>query len=436
MGTIYPSWSAFLWRFLPEEFDDPAGRVSLGALAWVGLGICRWSRRAGQHAALVAGAVALAMAVHFLILCHEAQLSVVYVIGALVFTAAVNAVFPTIVGICIFSAVMLGGSVVIALIGDGALPVRLMLCAGILTIQVIAITTLAARLRMARLYEAERLRSLALEQQVITEQKRAAEAEKEHLMAQMEAARLVQSALLPVALEEEAVEVVPYYRAADQTGGDWYGWHRAEGSDDIDFYISDVTGHGISSALLTGVLCGGVSIAGEMFDRGDASARLPTDSRLLRLAEAANTLVHRIGSRSDRFVTMVFLSLNVGTGKVSFVNAGHTPVVVVSREARGVRTVFNPGDVLGYTTSPQLKVASFQLEPGDSFMLFTDGLIENTGAEGGKISMRDLKDLLARAPAPESLKGELEALTLSKWKDQSLDDDVSFLYVYYRGQGR
>ena len=197
--------------------------------------------------------------------------------------------------------------------------------------------------------------------------------EKAILDSEMSAAKAVQATLLPPQFLAAGCELATYYRVAERVGGDWF-WHsRDERSGCVYVYIGDVTGHGVPSALLTGVVCGAVASLEIEF----AKQTLPIEAkaRLLLTAQNINEVVWKTGARSDRWVSMCLLCFDPVSGKVTSVNAGHPfPLVWHSREAQ-LDSIVSSGPLMG-NTAASFTVHEDVLAPGDFLMLFTDGLFE------------------------------------------------------------
>ena len=242
------------------------------------------------------------------------------------------------------------------------------------------------------------------------------------------AAQVVQQALLPDDVINTGLKVKNYYRSADETGGDWFGYFQNQKSGLLYVMIGDVTGHGIASAILTGAVAGTIRTAVEMV--GDLGHDLTMEESLRLIAKAANSVVWTTGARVERLMTMAFVALDTKTGTGAYINAGHCPVYIVG--SRTTKTLLSGGSVLGFSQDGNFRLQSFQLSADDSLFFYTDGLIENTGPEGGHLSVRELRKLLA---SHEALGGIQEAL-LSKakaiWRDQSPQDDYSFLFVQWQ----
>ena len=182
-------------------------------------------------------------------------------------------------------------------------------------------------------------------------------------------ARQVQHSFLPEHTpEHEGLQFCASYRSAQEVGGDFYDFiYQTE--DRLAIGVGDVSGKGVPAALLM--------------------ARMSADMRIFAMSELEPAgvlakLNRRLasGRARDVFVTMLFLSLDLRTHKVLIGNAAHPPPVL--RRA-------TPGDVtelrqasgfpLGVVPDAEFEQQEFQLQPGDSIFLFTDGVTEAMAAE-------------------------------------------------------
>jgi serine phosphatase RsbU (regulator of sigma subunit) len=153
------------------------------------------------------------------------------------------------------------------------------------------------------------------------------------------------------------------YDPAYEIGGDFYDFIRLP-SERLGIVVGDVSGKGISAALIM--------------------ARLTRDLRYFALAESdpgrvlmwMNRAVLEAG-QEDMFVTLIYALLDVPRGEITFANAGHMPPVVRRRQEQVVdlfdKTSGLPLGVLPDTTYDS---ETFPMNPGDSVLFFTDGLVE------------------------------------------------------------
>src|ERR1043166_6123288 len=201
------------------------------------------------------------------------------------------------------------------------------------------------------------------------------------------AARLTQQSLIPQ--KPPALpgwEVATCYRPVIQVGGDIYGWLRMTDGR-ILFWIADGTGHGAAAALLT-------TLAKLLFHYGSVEQDTPGS-----VMEVVNHDFRSIfGGRS--FMTAMCVAIDPATGRASIVGAGHPPLLL-ARGSGATETIPSVAPPLGLVESPELTETIINLEPGGTFLLYTDGLL---GSRKGKQSLMNPqflgKILEPSAPSP------------------------------------
>lgn len=257
------------------------------------------------------------------------------------------------------------------------------------------------------------------------------------LKMEMEAAHSVQQALLPDKnLEATNVAYYGSLVAASNVGGDWYGFHEDPVSGCVYMYIGDVTGHGIPSALVTGVVCGAIQGAQKSVEKlgNQFQLQIPEKARLEALAHTLNDLLLDTGAKSGRLMTMCFICLDAKSGKLYYLNAGHNHPYLISAKDLTVRSMISTGYRLGHTATAAFAVKEFDLEPGDTVFMYTDGLIENHGPQETDIlSIRDLKVLLRGRGTPQEIIEKVRSAATDRWQEVPYEDDVTMLVVRWEG---
>ncbi|MFZ9519766.1 MAG: 7TM diverse intracellular signaling domain-containing protein [Silvanigrellaceae bacterium] len=242
------------------------------------------------------------------------------------------------------------------------------------------------------------------------------------------AANAVQETLLPPRNLTSSVDISTCYMVAERVGGDWY-WHTHDPINKVlYFYIGDVTGHGVPSALLTGVVCG--AVASLETEYASTGVRIEPCERLLHTAEVINDVVRKTGARSDRWVSMCLIALEEETGKLTIVNAGH-PFPMVWRKNRGVlESMVSSGPLMGLSGGTFSHIEEY-LDSGDSVMLYTDGY--NEAREKLKLGAptsrrRDLISLFQKSGSPETFVETVRAdLAKLMAGGNTLSDDVTLV---------
>jgi serine phosphatase RsbU (regulator of sigma subunit)/predicted ATPase len=237
--------------------------------------------------------------------------------------------------------------------------------------------------------------------------------------------RQVQSALLPNQSISPHYAISHYYRSAEISGGDWFGYFEDEDQQRLYLFVGDVTGHGVPSSLITGTAAG--SIYSTLYAFRTASVKLSLEETLLTLVKATNQTVLETGAKVDRLMTMVFIGIDSKTGAGTMISAGHQPGLLLGRHrVSGLKAAGSP---LGHRLDGNWKPRSFQLEKGDALFLFTDGLLENVGPQGEKMNLRTLEKILENSRSPHDLRRQILEEAFHLWKEHKPSDDVTFLLV-------
>ncbi|MEY3902493.1 MAG: putative rane protein, partial [Pseudomonadota bacterium] len=257
--------------------------------------------------------------------------------------------------------------------------------------------------------------------------------EKAKLEGELQAARVVQEQLLPVPQPIPNLEFAAFFQPADVAGGDWYGYIYQEEHQRVTFYIGDITGHGITSAVLTGVVCGAVYSAEKRSKQLDHIA--PPAVQLQLAAESLDNILLNTAGRSGRLMTMCFLTIDLKTGAACALNAGHTWPIFARREDGKILCEKIPGggSLLG-SGKHNYGIHEFMLNEGDTLLLYTDGLLENEGLQGEVLSFRKIRALLSKSAPLHEQMNELELTARKLWAGNNLADDVTFIGIRLTAQ--
>ena len=237
--------------------------------------------------------------------------------------------------------------------------------------QTVGLLYLDSRLSPADLSAGNRevLTTLAIEASTILENARLME--DQHVKLRMESelkiAREIQQGLAPVSLPSEG-----WFRAAgsswasNEVGGDYFDVRQVS-ADVWAAVVADVSGKGVSSALLASLLQGAFLMASS-----DFSDIEPTMAHLNRF------LLER--ARGEKYATVFYCMVN-SEGLLSYSNAGHCAPFLVSSDGR-LRKLHTSGMPVGMLEEAQFQVVQMQLESGDKLVIYSDGLTEAENAAG------------------------------------------------------
>jgi len=187
----------------------------------------------------------------------------------------------------------------------------------------------------------------------------------EHLQTDMAQAAEIQMSLLP----RESPPLPGYTIAAQsipatQVGGDFYDFQ--EGSDSVYLAVGDVSGHGVSSALLARDVVTGLRMGSDR------------EFKITSIVERLNRVIAR-SILSTRFVSLFFGELE-RNGNLFYVNAGHIAPWIFGR--RGTRRLTVGGMILGPVADTPFKRGFAHVDKGDTLVMVTDGIVEREAPDG------------------------------------------------------
>lgn len=207
---------------------------------------------------------------------------------------------------------------------------------------------------------------LALENSRLTEAVATEVAQRERLNRELEIAREVQQRLFPqTGPQIENLDYAGKCRPASSVGGDYYDFvPMCDGR--MGIAIGDISGKGIPAALLMASLQASL--------RGLAIANPPA---LAALMTNLNRLIYD-ASPSNRYATFFYGVYNPKSREYLYVNGGHNPPMIFRGDE--VLRLEQGGPVVGLFGPAQYVQGAIQLEPGDTMVLFTDGVSEAMNA--------------------------------------------------------
>lgn len=241
-------------------------------------------------------------------------------------------------------------------------------------------------------------------------------------------AQAVQTALLPSSKPHMNAELDFHYEAASKCGGDWLFFDKRETSPWLHGLVGDVTGHGVPAAIMTGVAYGAFMGAQNVMDILRAGEKMGETDRLEFMAQILNRAILSVG-KSARLMTMCLVSLNIDTGELYYASAGHTPLLWYKNKTKKISPQTSTGNPLGVTAERTITVKKLQLEEGDLFAMYTDGLLENHGPKNEMLSKRRFYDILSSGRPVTEIREQIMSEAKDLWKDEEYADDVTMLIV-------
>jgi sigma-B regulation protein RsbU (phosphoserine phosphatase) len=231
-----------------------------------------------------------------------------------------------------------------------------------------------------------------------------------------EASELLSTLLPPLTFACDRLVISAVLEPCYDVGGD--GFDYAIGGHHAYLAILDTVGHGLPAGLGTAVALSAMRAARRDGDGLYAIARAADAALVAYMPEA-------------RFATAILGQLNLDTGLLRYLNAGHPPPLLL-RRGRVIRGLGGGRRLPLGLDDPQIKIAEEVLEPGDRLLLYTDGVTEARDHNGQLFGEERLIELIERhaaagLPAPETLRRLCHA-ALAHY-DGPPSDDASLLLL-------
>lgn len=246
----------------------------------------------------------------------------------------------------------------------------------------------------------------------------------------IEAKKLQQSLISDRHRDFGTAEVSMLLRSAGHVGGDLVGMFAACDTR-IGLYGIDVSGHGISSALMTARLAGYLS--GAAPEQNVALRRQQDGSFVPRppgqtIAALNDLFLSEL--ETEHYFTLLLADVDLATGRVVMAQAGH-PYPALQRADGRVEAVGRGGLPVGLIPGAEFEEVEVWLAPGDRLMIHSDGVTECAAPDGGMLDDAGLARILAGLRGVRAM-ACLESLV---WKladfagDDSFADDVSAILL-------
>ena len=256
--------------------------------------------------------------------------------------------------------------------------------------------------------------------QLVRQQQIEAQA-RERLEQELRVARVVQQTLLPKELPELAGwQVAAYWQPAQAVSGDFYDFIKLPDGN-LGIVEADVTGKGVPAALVMASARGILRVAAEQDPASPGKV----------LAHVNELLCPDIPP--SMFVTCLYGVLNPSTGRFIFANAGHNLPAKCTVEA--VVELRATGMPLGLLPEMTYDEHETILAPGESLLIYSDGLVEAHNPQGEMFGFPRLRTMAcglgSGAELIEHLRGALADFTGPGWEQE---DDVTFVTLERKGE--
>jgi sigma-B regulation protein RsbU (phosphoserine phosphatase) len=196
----------------------------------------------------------------------------------------------------------------------------------------------------------------------------------------MRVAAEIQRGLLPDGAPAVAgYGVVGSNRPCRTVGGDYYDFLLNQNR--LLMALGDVSGKGTGAALLMTVLR--AAVRGHWADESVAEA----------VGRINSTVCQNV--TAGKYITFFLARLEPASGRVDYVNAGHNPPLLIRRDGT-IETLNEGGMVLGLFDSMPYGEGAAELRPGDTLLIFSDGVTETWSAQGDEFGDQRLGEVAVR----------------------------------------
>ncbi len=244
----------------------------------------------------------------------------------------------------------------------------------------------------------------------------------ERIQRDLQLAKQVQMSFLPKAPPRvEGYEFWGHYEPAREVGGDYYGYLQLlDGR--VVCAVGDVAGKGVSASLIM--------------------AKLSSDIRFCTLAESEphraiarlNDSLCEFTGPMDRFVTLCAVVLDPKTHQATIVSGGHgSPLLYKSKTGEIVEAMPSSvaGMPLGMIDGIDFESYSLVLEPGESLILFTDGVNESMNIKGEEFTMEGVQRIIksCKSNSPKEIVEKLVAAVKQHAAGRDPHDDLTVVVM-------
>ena len=253
-------------------------------------------------------------------------------------------------------------------------------------------------------------------------------AEKERIGAELNVATQIQADMLPRIFpafpERSEFDIYASMTPAKEVGGDFYDFFLVD-EDHIGLVMADVSGKGVPAALF-------MVIAKTLIKNRAMMGESPAE-----VLQHVNEQLWE-GNEAELFVTVWLAVIEISTGKGLAANAGHEHPAIRRTDGSYALEVYRHSPAVATLDGLRFRQHAFELHPGDSLFVYTDGVTEATNARNELFGTDRLLAALNRDPdaAPRQLLSNVREGINSFVGTAPQFDDITMLAFHYSGSAQ
>ena len=249
---------------------------------------------------------------------------------------------------------------------------------------------------------------------------------------ELEIGREIQAGFFPTALPKlDGWELSTYFQTARHVSGDFYDIFTLGKERNVGIVISDVCDKGVGAALFMALFRSFIRVlSGTAHSDGHLKiSNLDTKPGkiLQRTIRSINNYISITHEQAGMFATVFYGILEPQTGKLSFINGGHEPPIIIG--SGGIKTILKPtGPAVGLYPNLEFKTGSIILAPQDTLLVYTDGVTDAQNKAGVAFSKERLLNLAENSFATaEDLITKIKSRVNEHIADENQFDDITVM---------
>jgi phosphoserine phosphatase RsbU/P len=238
---------------------------------------------------------------------------------------------------------------------------------------------------------------------------------------ELETARQIQLSILPSEIPKvQGLDIAARYIPMTAVAGDFYDFIVVD-EKHIGILVADVSGHGMPAALIASMLK--IALSAQVVHAADPA------QVLLGLNQAL------CGKFEHHYVTAAYLFVDMEKRTLTYAGAGHPPLLLWGRSAKGVRDVLENGLFLGKFPFATYSSVELPFKAGDRVLLYTDGISETTNPAEVQFGANRFKQFLETEQSTSADQFSDRLLKeVSRWSArgpaEDLDDDITMVAIH------